>query len=66
MFIAMTKNSSETKEKQKIWYAIVKEFCNMGGHKIEERRKRVFSKEDAIIQIIHVPVCEDCYRGMKV
>ncbi len=51
--------------KIKYWYAITRTFCEMGAHKIEENRERVFSKEKAVKETISIPVCEDCYRGLK-
>jgi len=45
---------------------IYKEICSMCGRKVFEERKRTYDKQLASTEIYHVPVCEQCFRDMKI
>jgi len=49
----------------KYWYQIIREFCDMCGEKIGESRIRVYDKKEATKEDLNIPVCNKCWRSMK-
>jgi len=49
----------------KYWYKIYREKCSNCGRVILEERERFYYEELATKKTEWIPMCEDCYRRIK-